>query len=487
MNSIQEYRKSYQEILGVNERNQSYIRPLNPGSKKVIADNKLFTKRLLQKYKIETPELYKVIRTKRQLQFLDWSSLPKSFVIKPNRGTTGNGIIVLYGKVKGRQEWIRPNGTVMDIDDLTLHMESILEGRFSMGNNADLVLIEERIKNDKTLAAYSYKGVPDVRIVVYNRVPVMAALRIPTKRSDGKANVNAGGIYAGIDIASGLTTSAIARKSYSYMEYDYDIVEETEDLVQNQLLSGIPIPFWDKILEIAVKCQDASDLGFLGVDIVIDREKGPTVLEINARPGLAIQVANMAGLKSRLQRVKGLKIKSIKHGIRVAKDLFGGEIEEEIEALSGKQVVNLVEKVSIYHIGNKSHKKESLNAMLDTGINTSRIDRGIAARIGFADAIKYFLSLDLPNSFESFQEAQKLIDEIEPKVTENKDIVRLAKVTELGKIRIRPVINIKIKIAGVEKEIEAVISTKEELLYPLIIGRAELKGYLIDAGKTFTV
>jgi len=41
-------------------------------------------------------------------------------------------------------------------------------------------------------------------------------------------------------------------------------------------------------------------LGYLGVDIVLDKAYGPMLLELNARPGLAIQVANQAGLRQRL-------------------------------------------------------------------------------------------------------------------------------------------------------------------------------------------
>jgi len=44
-------------------------------------------------------------------------------------------------------------------------------------------------------------------------------------------------------------------------------------------------------------------LGYLGVDIVLDRTKGPLILELNARPGLNIQIANKIGLKSRLAQV----------------------------------------------------------------------------------------------------------------------------------------------------------------------------------------
>ncbi len=83
-----------------NRRNQEYVRPFNSPSAKAIADNKIYTKRVLKKELIQTPEVYKLIRTKKQLEFLDWDSLPKSFVIKPNAGTGGNGIIVFYGKKK---------------------------------------------------------------------------------------------------------------------------------------------------------------------------------------------------------------------------------------------------------------------------------------------------------------------------------------------------------------------------------------------------
>jgi hypothetical protein len=45
------------------------------------------------------------------------------------------------------------------------------------------------------------------------------------------------------------------------------------------------------------------NLAFLGVDLVIDRDRGPLLLELNARPGLQIQVANQAGLFKRLESV----------------------------------------------------------------------------------------------------------------------------------------------------------------------------------------
>ena len=44
-------------------------------------------------------------------------------------------------------------------------------------------------------------------------------------------------------------------------------------------------------------------MGYLGVDIVLDRKQGPMLLEANARPGLAIQIANGQGLIPRFEAV----------------------------------------------------------------------------------------------------------------------------------------------------------------------------------------
>ena len=477
--------QNHKSVLGLNRRNQLYVRPLNSNTAKNISDNKLLTKRVLAKIGIKTPELYKVIRNKQQLEHIDWTTLPKSFVIKPNRGSVGSGILVFFGKRKGKMEWIRPNGSTMDTKQMEIHMEKILEGRFSMGNRTDIVLIEERIRNASALKKYCYKGVPDIRLIVYNRVPVMAMVRLPTKRSDGKANLHAGGICAGIDIASGLTTFAMHNKPKSLFDDTYEMITETTDLSPNQELRGIKIPYWDEILEISIKCQDASGLGYMGVDIVIDQEHGPMVLEMNARPGLGIQFANSAGLRDRLERVEGLKIKSIKHGVRVAKNLFGGEVEESIVSMSGKTVVNLVEKVNIYYNGKKK-KNENVSALLDTGVLTSRIDRGLASRVGYSSAMKEFESHGVPKFFAEIDDAKEYIKENEPKFLLHPQIKRLARVVESGRIRVRPVIEIDLKIAGERKTIDAIVSTQKDMIYPVLVGRRILKDYLIDAGKTFT-
>ncbi len=481
----------YKEILGVNRRNQEYVRPYNSNKAKNIADNKILTKKILGRNGIQTPEVYKLIRNRKQLEFLNWESLPKSFVIKPNKGTGGNGIIIFYGKKKGELAWIRPNGTVMSKNDIALHIANILEGRFSMGNKNDIAIIEERVKTDPFLKQYSYKGVPDIRIICFNGVPVMAMTRIPTKRSNGTANLHSGAICTGIDIGTGITTYSMQMNTKSLFSDIYENIETTTDLKENKKLSGITIPNWNQILEIALKCQKVTKIGFIGVDISLDAEKGPVVFELNARPGLGIQVANQAGLRSRLELTRGIKVKSIKHGIKIAKDLFGGEIEESIESISGRKVINIVEKATIFKkiVARKDGKQEKedklqpLRAFMDTGIMTSRITEVTANRMGFITTTKYFNSLDIPKKFDSHKDAQEYIDANNKMLTMEENIKRIARVVDDGDIKIRPVVDVTIKIAGEIKQLEAVII--EDLEYPVIIGRTELKGYLIDTTNTF--
>lgn len=479
----------FREILGLNRRNQEYIRPYNPPFAKALADNKIATKKLLAKEGIKSPQVYKLIKNHKQLDFLDWESLPKSFVIKPNQGTGGNGIIVLYGKKKGELAWIRPGGGMMNKHDIILHIENILEGRFSMGSRNDIAIIEERVKTDPFLKQFSYKGVPDLRIICFNLVPIMAMMRIPTKRSNGTANLHSGAICTGIDIGTGITTYSMHMNNKSILSDTYEMIDSTQDLKINKKLSGIQIPNWDRILEIALKCQKASRLGYVGVDIALDAENGPVVFELNARPGLGIQVANQAGLRWRLEKIKGLQVKSIKHGIRVAKNLFGGEIEENIEAISGRKVININEKIVLYYKSYKETSKdetkdrETTTAFVDTGILTSRISRSYASRIGHLETLQQFDYIKSPKKFETFKDAQEYIDEYSRNTTGSSYIIRLAKIFEDGKIVVRPVIIVKVKISGEIRDLEMIVT--EDTTHAITLGRSDLKDYLIDTSKTF--
>jgi glutathione synthase/RimK-type ligase-like ATP-grasp enzyme len=65
-------------------------------------------------------------------------------------------------------------------------------------------------------------------------------------------------------------------------------------------VAGVQVPSWPRVIDAAMKLAEALEMGYVGVDFVLDAQLGPVVLEANARPGLAIQIANRQGLLPRL-------------------------------------------------------------------------------------------------------------------------------------------------------------------------------------------
>lgn len=293
-------------VLGINQRNTDYLLHYNPRHQYPLVDDKLRTKQLAGAAGIAFPPLYGVVEIERQI-----ASLPAilrehaDFVIKPARGSGGNGILVIAGRCNALYR--KASGALMSEAELAYHVSNILSGMYSLGGQTDKALIEYRVQFDPIFERITYLGVPDVRIIVFLGVPVMSMVRLPTRLSDGRANLHQGAIGAGIDIATGQTLSAVWRN---------DIVSEHPDT--GAKVSGIQLPDWDSLLELAARCYELTGLGYVGVDIVLDRERGPLVLELNARPGLNIQIANQVGLLHRLHAVEASRHELDSAGQRVA-------------------------------------------------------------------------------------------------------------------------------------------------------------------------
>jgi len=214
----------------------------------------------------------------------------RQFAVKPARGSERSGIVLIQDCTD--RGFVTQSGKEISSQDLSYHISDILSGIYSLSGLEDRAIVEALIHPDPVFEAVSFQGVPDIRIVVYRGVPVMAMVRLPTRASDGKANLHRGAIGAGIDLQKGVTVTAVHRSS---------VVRNHPDT--GNPVSGIPIPFWERMLWMVAGCSEMTGLGYIGVDLVIDREKGPLLLELNARPGLAIQLANRKGLKGRLEKI----------------------------------------------------------------------------------------------------------------------------------------------------------------------------------------
>ncbi len=327
-----------------------------------MADSKLATKQFLSTRGIPVPRLLATIRNYSELEHFDFSTLSDSFVLKPDAGFGGEGIIVVMGKQDS--VWQKPNGGTIAENELYDHARDILDGKFSIVSLPDVAFFEQRLSSADLIPGLAMRGLPDLRVVVHNLVPVMAMLRVPTPESDGKANVHLGGIGLGIDLAKGETIYAT--------QYN-NLIDELPGGIP---ASGHKIPHWDKVLQIASEAQLHTNLGYLAADIVLDEREGPVLIEVNARAGLMVQVANLAPLKKRLERIKGLKVDSPAKGVQLGKELFGKALKKKTTLIK-KTVVGVIEPGEIIlEEGTYRVRVES-----DPTHKTAAIDKALAKQL----------------------------------------------------------------------------------------------------------
>lgn len=427
-------------ILGLNARSQDYSYPYNKVKGKAIASSKLRTKKVLAKAGVPVPATYKILSNPTSISEFDWNSLPNTFVLKPSKGLGGEGIIVVKKLSKERDGdekiWITASKEKVSVSDLQLHSAEILEGAYSLGNVPDVAFIEEYIPRHKAFAKYAFRGTPDIRVIVFNRIPVMSMIRLPTSESGGRANIHQGAIAAGVDIATGITTRAVWHDRY--IKYKPG---------SKRKLHGIRIPFWRKILEYAVLCQEATGIGYLSVDFVLHPDKGPMVLEINYQPGLRIQMANKAGLKRRLERVEDLNVKDIEHGVNLGQALFASKFSERVRVEKGIRNIAVLEDIKVK---TSTGKKVTVPVKIDTGAWSTSVDRTLAKDLGLLNKSNILWERKVRNS--------------------------------LGREN-RQVIGLTFWLAGKKIKTQAGVSNRSRLKRPIIVGRKDLSGFMVQPMK----
>ncbi len=354
------------DILGMNARNFLYIRKYNSSEAKKIADDKLLMKSVLIQNGIKTPNLMTIFYDRDSILKYAWDDLPsRGFVIKPARGFAGSGILPV--KKWENSTAITANGQTFSIKQLESHILDILEGAYSLKFLPDNAFIEERLHPHPFFKKLTGVGIPDIRVIVFNSIPVMAMMRLSTAESQGKANLHQGAIGFGIDIRTGITTNAIL--------YDQKISVIPNTKIKTR---GIKIPDWEEVLLLAARSQQITGLGYAGIDIVFDGNEGPMVLELNARPGLSIQNANKDSLRSRLERVENIITPTPERGVEIAKNLFTESFSEKV-SISPK-ILTIIQEVTFHRNG----EPITVKAKLDTGAFRTSIDKNFADLLGLS-------------------------------------------------------------------------------------------------------
>ncbi len=421
-------------ILGMNAR-YKYTKK-NPYSAKQYGFSKLKTKELLREHRILTAAVFHTFETLSDLENVNWETIPVPFVVKPASGSAGKGIIVIIGKNPKKLEWQTSDGEIITDIELNLHIGNILDGEFSTWGSTHMAIVEEMIPAHPDLIKYSFKGTPDIRVIVFNSVPVMAMIRIPTKSSKGKANLDQGAIGLGIDMATGITTYGVNGKSGIIAKFPGT----------KKSVSGIQIPEWNSILETAVKAAEAAGYVYMGADLFIHPSKGPMIVELNGYPGLSIQLCNKAGLKRRLERVEGLEVRDVKHGVKIAQALFAHDLTARINVEQGIQVIPTKPEITVFDDKNKPHLTDAL-------VNTSRYRSAISE--------EYAQQLGILDIDDLLWRQQESIE---------------------GKV---PVVEVKFKIKEKKQKTAMVVIKKlNKSKHKIELGRMDLQGFLIgDVGE----
>jgi alpha-L-glutamate ligase-like protein len=281
-------------VLGLNRRNSEYTLKYNQRRFYPLVDDKVLCKQRLTERGLPVPDLIGVVEFNSQAAHLEQIiSDCREFVIKPANGSGGSGILVITDRKA--DYFLDSESRLVLKEDLVHHLTNVIGGLYSLGGQPDVAMIESLVHFDPLFAQLTYHGVPDIRVIVFKGYPVMAMTRLPTRMSHGKANLHQGAIGVGIDLASGVTMGGVSGNS---------LVETHPDT--GHRIEGFQVPHWARIMDMAAQCYEAVELGYLGVDIVLDRDLGPLILELNARPGLNIQLANRRGLRTRLDAIEAL-------------------------------------------------------------------------------------------------------------------------------------------------------------------------------------
>jgi len=333
----------------------------------LLANDKYKSKKFLNERWIPVPKTFDLITNRTDLYNYDFSRFADEEVIaKPCNGSRGRWIyrikpIVtpedahliwtnsMFDRFFTQQspypnQWYKVGSEVLPDQALRRYLVDVLDGKNSMGRWGDNLLLEELIIPGSGFEKFCEQWLADIRVIVFNLIPVAAMLRVPTEESDGKANLDRGGIGLGINVSTGKIQSMFQNGVIHKQNFP-----EPYASFENKKLS-----YRNDILSYSSKVQYFANLWYLALDRVITQE-WPKLLEINARAGLKFQLAAILPLRNRLDKIKDMKVSDPEKGVEIAKTLF---TEDKGQLISASKVIYLSQHAKL--------KKKSLEDRITT-------------------------------------------------------------------------------------------------------------------------
>lgn len=399
----------------MNQRNNIYVKEFNPDRGIRLANNKEQTKKFLSQRSIPVPKTFIHIKTRQEWFHFDAWELPvKSFVVKPNKGSKWQGIFVVndyrkreniqtkkttLGKINLYEKQIEDFGYEFSIGgkrineiDFKKKAGGIFQGLFSSLGKPDTMLVEDKLIPWAEFELFCQYGLADLRIIMFNLVPVIAMLRVPTKESGGKANLAQGGIGLGVDVVTGkINTLYWQGKSYTSA-----FPEEWSQFKNKK------IPYRQEILEYSANAQYFVNSWYLGMDWVVT-SKWPKLLEINARAWLEIQNITGKSLLNIMKKIEDLHVTTPSKGLEISRSLFWTNRTTDIKP---KNVIYLSQAWKLLYT--RDAKKRGLPITLSIGID--KIKNYASEKVIKRTLWAKNITIDLGTTTHNIQNIKFLVD-----------------------------------------------------------------------------
>lgn len=225
-------------------------------------------------------EAVKVTLPQDRDAFLDFAKKFGSFVIKPLAAFQGEGVQVLRE---------------LEHADLVTYVEGLPAGEY---------ILEELIMQDEGMAVFHPSSVNTIRMATYfdgtNMLKLYAYLRMGMG-DNFVDNVHAGGIFAAVDMETGIIITRGTRLSgETFLTHPQT----------GQKILGYQIPRWNELLEMMEKVVRVNpSVKLVGWDLALS-QKGWCIVEGNSGPSLIdYQMCTGMGLAETINEIMRLEMK----------------------------------------------------------------------------------------------------------------------------------------------------------------------------------
>ncbi len=124
-----------------------------------------------------------------------------------------------------------------------------------------------------------------------------------------------------------------------------------------------------------------------------------------------------------------------------------------------------------------------IDAKIDTGADSTSIDTELAKKLGFEDALHFFENIPKSNSTDR-KTLKQISDEYDTKyVKAHPDIQSISFTYSASGVSMRPKVEITFTMNSVKIRTKTSIIDRSNLEYPVIIGRKDLRKFLVDTSK----